>query len=79
MLQPTGLAVRDAAALATALDAADSVPDALAHYARLQRWHVRLYRFLSVPWLLAGIVSGQLLSPLNRLQLETERSREVVA
>lgn len=107
--QGANMALLDAAALATGLEAADSIPDALAHYAQLRRWHVRLYQFLSraltpfyqsdsrlmpvlrdllvagaarIPptqWLLAGMVSGQLLSPLSRLQLETERLREVAA
>ena len=36
-------------------------------------------RIPPIQWLLAGMVSGQLLSTLSRLQLETERLREVVA
>jgi 2-polyprenyl-6-methoxyphenol hydroxylase-like FAD-dependent oxidoreductase len=105
--QGANMALLDAAALAGALAEAGSIDDALGEYARLRRWHVRLYQLLSltltpfyqsdgqllplvrdvlvsaiarvppVPWLLAAMVSGQLLSPLKALQLETESLREV--
>lgn len=107
--QGANMALLDAAALAGALAGAASVDDALGEYARLRRWHVRLYQMLSltltpfyqsdgavlplvrdvlvsavakvppVPWLLASIVSGQLLSPLKVLGLETNLLREVAA
>lgn len=107
--QGANMALLDAAALAGALAGAASVDDALGEYARLRRWHVRLYQMLSltltpfyqsdgavlplvrdvlvsavakvppVPWLLASIVSGQLLSPLKALGLETNLLREVAA
>lgn len=107
--QGANMALLDAAALAAALERTESVADALALYAQLRRWHVRLYQFLSLtltpfyqsngallplvrdvlvsgvakvppmPWLLAGMVSGQLLSPLKQLGLETSVLREVAA
>ena len=107
--QGANMALLDAAALAGALAKAASVDEALAEYARLRRWHVRLYQMLSltltpfyqsdgtmlplvrdvlvsavakvppVPWLLAGMVSGRLLSPLKAIGLETKRLREVPA
>lgn len=107
--QGANMALLDAAALAGALAGAASVDDALGEYARLRRWHVRLYQMLSltltpfyqsdgavlplvrdvlvsavakvppVPWLLASIVSGQLLSLLKVLGLETNLLREVAA
>ncbi len=107
--QGANMALLDAAALAGALANAASVEDALAEYARLRRWHVRLYQMLSltltpfyqsdgavlplvrdglvsavakvppVPWLLAAMVSGQLLSPLKAMGLETNALREVAA
>lgn len=107
--QGANMALLDAAALAGALANAASVDEALAEYARVRRWHVRLYQMLSltltpfyqsdgavlpvvrdvlvsavakvppVPWLLAGMVSGQLLSPLKAIGLETKPLREVPA
>ena len=107
--QGANMALLDAAALAGALAGATSIADALMDYARLRRWHVRLYQMLSltltpfyqsdgqllpllrdglvsavakvppVPWLLASMVSGQLLSPLKSLGLETKALREVAA
>ncbi|WP_320410458.1 NAD(P)/FAD-dependent oxidoreductase [Devosia sp. Root413D1] len=107
--QGANMALLDAAALAGALAGAASVGEALSEYARLRRWHVRLYQLLSLtltpfyqsdgvllplardvlvsavarlpplPWLLAAMVSGQLLNPLKALQLETESLREVAA
>lgn len=107
--QGANMALLDAAALAAALERPESIADALAHYAQLRRWHVRLYQFMSltltpmyqsdstvlpmlrdlvvsnasrlpyVPWLLAAMVSGQLLSPLKALELETPALREVAA
>lgn len=107
--QGANMALLDAAALAGALANAASIDEALAEYARLRRWHVRLYQMLSltltpfyqsdgmvlpvvrdglvsavakvppVPWLLAAMVSGQLLSPLKALGLETKQLREVAA
>jgi 2-polyprenyl-6-methoxyphenol hydroxylase-like FAD-dependent oxidoreductase len=107
--QGANMALLDAAALATALAQAASLGDALEHYARLRRWHVRLYQALSlsltpfyqsdgavlpftrdvlvsamarlpaVQWVLAGMVSGQLLSPLRAIGLETEALHEVLA
>jgi 2-polyprenyl-6-methoxyphenol hydroxylase-like FAD-dependent oxidoreductase len=98
--QGANMALLDAAALTTALTAADSLDDALQRYAALRRWHVRLYQLLSLtltpfyqsdsalmpvlrdllvsgfgrippmPLLLAGMVSGQLLSPLKAIGLE---------
>ena len=41
------MALLDARALALALRRANGVAEALEHYARLRRWHVRLYQFLS--------------------------------
>jgi 2-polyprenyl-6-methoxyphenol hydroxylase-like FAD-dependent oxidoreductase len=97
--QGANMALLDAAALSTALAESGSIPDALETYARLRRWHVRLYQFLSltltpfyqsdgtllplvrdvlvsavskvppVPWMLAGMVSGQLLSPVRGIGL----------
>jgi 2-polyprenyl-6-methoxyphenol hydroxylase-like FAD-dependent oxidoreductase len=105
--QGANMALLDAAALAGALAGAASIDEALGEYARLRRWHVRLYQLLSltltpfyqsdgavlplardvlvsaiakvppVPWLLASMVSGQLLGPLKVLRLETESLREV--
>ena len=107
--QGANMALLDAAALAEALTGAATIADALSSYARLRRWHVRLYQMLSltltpfyqsdgnllpllrdglvsaaarvppVPWLLASMVSGQLLSPLKTLRLETKPLREVAA
>jgi len=107
--QGANMALLDAAALAGALAGAASIDEALGEYARLRRWHVRLYQLLSltltpfyqsdgavlplardvlvsavaklppVPWLLAAMVSGQLLGPLKALRLETESLREVAA
>ena len=107
--QGANMALLDAAALAAALDRTESLADALALYAQLRRWHVRLYQFLSLtltpfyqsnspalplvrdllvsglarvppmPWLLAAMVSGQLLSPLKALGLATSVLREVSA
>jgi 2-polyprenyl-6-methoxyphenol hydroxylase-like FAD-dependent oxidoreductase len=98
--QGANMALLDAAALAAALGAADSVDEALGRYAAMRRWHVRLYQFLSLtltpmyqsdsvllpvlrdllvgtlarvppmPSILAGMVSGQLLSPLKALGLK---------
>jgi len=107
--QGANMALLDAAALAGALAGATSIADALMDYARLRRWHVRLYQMLSltltpfyqsdsrllpllrdglvsamaqvppVPWLLASMVSGQLLSPLKSLGLAMKPLREVAA
>lgn len=107
--QGANMALLDAAALAGALAGAASIDEALMEYARLRRWHVRLYQMLSltltpfyqsdgvvlpvvrdvlvsaiakvppVPWLLAAMVSGQLLAPLKLLGLETKLLREVAA
>jgi 2-polyprenyl-6-methoxyphenol hydroxylase-like FAD-dependent oxidoreductase len=107
--QGANIALLDAAALAEALTGAATIAEALSSYARLRRWHVRLYQMLSltltpfyqsdgnllpllrdglvsaaarvppVPWLLASMVSGQLLSPLKTLRLETKPLREVAA
>ncbi|WP_335338170.1 FAD-dependent oxidoreductase [Devosia sp. A16] len=107
--QGANMALLDAAALAAALAGAATLEAALAEYARLRRWHVRLYQILSltltpfyqsdgnllpllrdglvsaaarvppVPWLLASMVSGQLLNPLSALRLETKLLREVAA
>lgn len=107
--QGANMALLDAAALAAALAGAATLEAALAEYARLRRWHVRLYQMLSltltpfyqsdgnllpllrdglvsaaarvppVPWLLASMVSGQLLNPLSALRLETKLLREVAA
>ncbi|WP_298901762.1 NAD(P)/FAD-dependent oxidoreductase [uncultured Devosia sp.] len=107
--QGANMALLDAAALAEALAGAATIADALSSYARLRRWHVRLYQMLSltltpfyqsdgnllpllrdglvsaaarvppIPWLLASMVSGQLLSPLKTLRLETKPLREVAA
>ena len=41
------MALLDAAALAWAVENTTSIPDALATYVRVRRWHVRLYQFLS--------------------------------
>lgn len=107
--QGANMALLDAAALASAIERSESVGDALALYARLRRWHVRLYQFLSLtltPFyqsdsrvlplardilvsglgqtgpmqrLLAAMVSGQLLSPMKALGLETPVLRELAA
>lgn len=107
--QGANMALLDAAALAAAMAGAATLEAALAEYARLRRWHVRLYQMLSltltpfyqsdgnllpllrdglvsaaarvppVPWLLASMVSGQLLNPLSALRLETKLLREVAA
>jgi 2-polyprenyl-6-methoxyphenol hydroxylase-like FAD-dependent oxidoreductase len=45
--QGANMALLDARALAVALRGATSVAESLEHYARLRRWHVRLYQFLS--------------------------------
>lgn len=98
--QGANMALLDAAALTAALDAGDSLDDALERYAATRRWHVRLYQFLSLtltpfyqsdsslmpvlrdllvgslarippmPRLLAGMVAGQLLSPLKAIGLK---------
>lgn len=105
--QGANMALLDAAALAAALGAADSLDDALGRYAALRRWHVRLYQLLSLtltpfyqsdsavmpmlrdflvsalgrippmPLLLAGMVSGQLLSPLKAIGLDPAPLGEV--
>ncbi len=46
--QGANMALLDAAALTAALDASDSVSDALERYATMRRWHVRLYQLLSL-------------------------------
>ena len=45
--QGANMALIDAFALASALNEARSVDDALAAYAKARRWHVRLYQALS--------------------------------
>jgi 2-polyprenyl-6-methoxyphenol hydroxylase-like FAD-dependent oxidoreductase len=45
--QGANMALLDAKALAVALEQAEDVAGALEHYARLRRWHVRLYQMLS--------------------------------
>jgi 2-polyprenyl-6-methoxyphenol hydroxylase-like FAD-dependent oxidoreductase len=95
--QGANMALLDAAALAWSIETAADVPTALAAYAQMRRWHVRLYQFLSnaltplyqsdssiypvlrdigagsmakippLPWLLAKLISGQLLLPHNPL------------
>ncbi len=45
--QGANMALMDAAALAAALQANDDLAEALASYARLRRWHVRLYQAVS--------------------------------
>jgi 2-polyprenyl-6-methoxyphenol hydroxylase-like FAD-dependent oxidoreductase len=45
--QGANMALLDARALALALQRTPGVAEALEHYARLRRWHVRLYQFLS--------------------------------
>lgn len=105
--QGTNMALLDAAALTAALEAGDSLDDALERYAAMRRWHVRLYQFLSLtltpfyqsdsalmpvlrdllvgsfarippmPLLLAGMVSGQLLSPLKAVGLKPAPFGEV--
>lgn len=97
--QGANMALLDAAALSAALGRASSLADGLDEYARLRRWHVRLYQLLSLTltpfyqsdgsllpllrdvlvsaaaqWspvrsLLAGMVAGQLLGPLDALGL----------
>lgn len=93
--QGANMALLDAAALAFAVETATNIPDALAAYVQMRRWHVRLYQFLSsaltplyqsdsliypvlrdigagsfakippLPWLLAKLISGQLLLARN--------------
>ncbi|WP_417307957.1 FAD-dependent oxidoreductase [Devosia sp.] len=46
--QGANMALLDAAALATALDRAGSVAEALELYCRFRRWHVRFYQFMSL-------------------------------
>lgn len=107
--QGANMALLDAAALSSALASSGSIGDALDSYARLRRWHVRLYQMLSltltpfyqsdgvvlplardvlvsamaklppVQWVLAGMVSGQLLSPLKAIGLTAKALREVPA
>jgi len=107
--QGANMALLDAYALSSALEAARTVEEALEGYARMRRWHVRLYQLLSlaltpfyqsdgvvlpfardvlvsaiaklhpVQWLLAGMVSGQLLNPLKTIGVETEELREAAA
>lgn len=99
--QGANMALLDAKALALALAETGSVADALALYARLRRWHVRLYQWLSLtltpfyqsdsrvlpvirdllvsvigrvppaPQILALMVAGKLLNPMNRLGLKS--------
>lgn len=45
--QGANMALLDAAALAWAIEHTTNIPDALAAYVRVRRWHVRLYQFLS--------------------------------
>ncbi len=105
--QGANMALLDAAALASAIETANSIAEALELYADLRRWHVRLYQLLSltltpfyqsdgammplvrdvlvsgmarlapVQWLLANMVSGQMLSPLKAIGLETKALREM--
>ncbi len=46
--QGANMALLDAAALTAALDATDSLDEALERYATTRRWHVRLYQLLSL-------------------------------
>ncbi len=46
--QGANMALLDALALARALDAADSINEALERYVAVRRWHVRLYQLLSL-------------------------------
>jgi 2-polyprenyl-6-methoxyphenol hydroxylase-like FAD-dependent oxidoreductase len=46
--QGANMALLDAAALTAALEAGDSIDEALERYAMMRRWHVRLYQFLSL-------------------------------
>ena len=46
--QGANMALLDARALFLALRDSDTVPDALARYAAIRRWHVRLYQALSI-------------------------------
>ncbi|QDZ01568.1 FAD-dependent monooxygenase [Nitratireductor mangrovi] len=45
--QGANMALLDAAALARALESHEELPDALAAYCRMRRWHVRLFQLLS--------------------------------
>ena len=103
--QGANMALLDAAALSAALASTDDLADALGTYARLRRWHVRLYQLLSLTltpfyqsdgallpllrdgliavaaqWgpvqkLLAEMVAGQLLRPLESLGLRPVGTR----
>lgn len=103
--QGANMALLDAAALSAALASTDDLADALGTYARLRRWHVRLYQLLSLTltpfyqsdgallpllrdgliavaaqWgpvqkLLAEMVAGQLLQPLEGLGLRPVGTR----
>lgn len=105
--QGANMALLDARALTLALRGTTEVPEALAAYVRLRRWHVRLYQLLSywltpfyqsesrvlpvvrdflvsnvarvppLPQLLATMVAGQLLSPLQALKLPAAPDEEV--
>ncbi len=46
--QGANMALLDAAALSVALASTDDLAEALGAYARLRRWHVQLYQFLSL-------------------------------
>ena len=46
--QGANMALLDAAALTAAIEAGDSLDDALERYVAMRRWHVRLYQFLSM-------------------------------
>lgn len=75
--QGANMALLDALALASALRAARNVPDALSHYARMRRWHVRLFQWSSALftpfyqsdsfWL--PHIRDQALAPLTRLPM----------
>lgn len=75
--QGANMALLDAFALARALDAHDDIRDALAHYARMRRWHVRIFQWASaiftpfyqsdsraLPWL-----RDQITAPISRLPI----------
>lgn len=85
--QGANMALLDAEALADALAAADTIPDALAAYGRRRRRHVRLYQMMSrlftpafqsesavLPWL-----RDHLMTPLDRLAVARRITARIVA
>ena len=75
--QGANMALLDALALAGALRASPEVADALPHYARLRRWHVRLFQWASAVFTpfyqsdsrLLPFIRDRIAAPISRLPI----------